>query len=216
MIRISKLGLRALSKRNNPRVLLNPRSKLRSIAPRRSTTPASKCWGSLEQEWVREGRRVLIWTFVCRVGHSISYDDYLVWKSQQPIPPEASQPESEAANGTSEEQATQQGEPYPPSFDAIVELISTGRTDEIPGIKDIPLQVRSLSTQSPFDILFSRLFLTILCTRSTRNHQQKLYYQSVANHGKQPSRANRTNKNPCTTPQMSHHLITSQKKGMHR
>lgn len=28
-----------------------------------------------------------------------------------------------------------------PSFDEVVELISTGRADQIPGIKDIPLKV---------------------------------------------------------------------------
>ncbi len=32
-------------------------------------------------------------------------------------------------------------EPYPASFDAIVELITTGKTDQIPGIKDIPLKI---------------------------------------------------------------------------
>lgn len=31
--------------------------------------------------------------------------------------------------------------PHPPSFDALVELIATGRADEIEGIRDIPLQI---------------------------------------------------------------------------
>lgn len=31
--------------------------------------------------------------------------------------------------------------PHPPSFDALVELIATGRTDEIEGIRDIPLKI---------------------------------------------------------------------------
>ncbi|CAO1620160.1 unnamed protein product [Parajaminaea phylloscopi] len=31
--------------------------------------------------------------------------------------------------------------PHPPSFDALVELIASGRTDEIEGIRDIPLQI---------------------------------------------------------------------------
>lgn len=31
--------------------------------------------------------------------------------------------------------------PHPPSFDALVELIATGRTDEIQGIRDIPLKI---------------------------------------------------------------------------
>ncbi|CAD6912867.1 unnamed protein product [Tilletia controversa] len=32
-------------------------------------------------------------------------------------------------------------EPYPASFDAIAELIATGRVDQIPGIRDIPLEI---------------------------------------------------------------------------
>ncbi|PWN37172.1 uncharacterized protein FA14DRAFT_187300 [Meira miltonrushii] len=36
---------------------------------------------------------------------------------------------------------TSNAESVQPSFDEVVELISTGRADQIPGIKDIPLKI---------------------------------------------------------------------------
>jgi hypothetical protein len=43
--------------------------------------------------------------------------------------------QSQSENSTQDDQSVQ------PSFDEVVELISTGRADQIPGIKDIPLKV---------------------------------------------------------------------------
>lgn len=34
---------------------------------------------------------------------------------------------------------------HPPSFDAVVELIASGRTDEIEDIRHIPLQINQLA-----------------------------------------------------------------------
>ncbi len=87
---------------------------------------------------------------LCRTGVNIPYEQYEAWKSQRPLDAGSSQQTaaaSEAAPAESqpaqESQASTaaQGEPYPASFDKIIELITTGRTDEIPGIKDIPLKV---------------------------------------------------------------------------
>lgn len=47
--------------------------------------------------------------------------------------------QSSGAAGTDQHRG---GEQYPASFDEVVELISTGRAESIPGIKHIPLQVR--------------------------------------------------------------------------
>ena len=41
----------------------------------------------------------------------------------------------------SEVKQTSESEQYPPSFHAIVELIATGQESQIPGIRDIPLQI---------------------------------------------------------------------------
>ncbi|WFD28445.1 hypothetical protein MNAN1_003456 [Malassezia nana] len=35
----------------------------------------------------------------------------------------------------------ERGEPYPASFTAIVEMLTTGREDQIPGIREIPLKI---------------------------------------------------------------------------
>lgn len=44
-------------------------------------------------------------------------------------------------NLESEEKKTSEGEQYPSSFHAIVELIATGQESHIPGIRDIPLKI---------------------------------------------------------------------------
>lgn len=41
----------------------------------------------------------------------------------------------------SEVKQTSESEQYPPSFHAIVKLIATGQESQIPGIRDIPLQI---------------------------------------------------------------------------
>lgn len=40
-----------------------------------------------------------------------------------------------------EKQTSEEGEQYPPSFHAIVELIATGQESRIPGIRNIPLKI---------------------------------------------------------------------------
>jgi len=76
-----------------------------------------------------------------RSGHSFTAEDYQQWKATQPpstTTPSSSETTSDPPNQTDSKPSAP---PHPASFDAIVELISTGRTDEIPGIKDIPLKV---------------------------------------------------------------------------
>ncbi|WFD24257.1 hypothetical protein MEQU1_002954 [Malassezia equina] len=47
----------------------------------------------------------------------------------------------EANAATAEEPEPARKEPYPASFAAIVELLATGREDQIPGIREIPLKI---------------------------------------------------------------------------
>ncbi|WFD20585.1 hypothetical protein MCAP1_002832 [Malassezia caprae] len=49
---------------------------------------------------------------------------------------------SDLATGSfTKEPESERSEPYPASFAAIVELLTTGREDEIPGIREIPLKI---------------------------------------------------------------------------
>lgn len=60
--------------------------------------------------------------------------------SEQGVPIHA--PPSDAApESTTKEPKSEQTEPYPASFAAIIELLTTGREDEIPGIREIPLKI---------------------------------------------------------------------------
>lgn len=47
----------------------------------------------------------------------------------------------EATDAAAEELEPARKEPYPASFAAIVELLATGREDQIPGIREIPLKI---------------------------------------------------------------------------
>ena len=84
----------------------------------------------------------------------ITHEQYKSWKSggvgqpdRQGVPSESQfQPPAQEATQPQEQPTPAQSEPYPASFDKIVELITTGRTDEIPGIKDIPLKVSRSAT----------------------------------------------------------------------
>lgn len=54
---------------------------------------------------------------------------------------------------TTKKPETEQKEPYPASFAAIVELLTTGREDEIPGIREIPLKIHD---QAPSESKMTR------------------------------------------------------------
>ena len=59
------------------------------------------------------------------------------------MPASQGQDTREEAHGAAES-ATQLGsaaEPYPNSFNAIVELIATGNADKVPGVREIPLKI---------------------------------------------------------------------------
>ncbi|KDN47762.1 hypothetical protein K437DRAFT_255775 [Tilletiaria anomala UBC 951] len=92
-----------------------------------------------------------VFFFSNKIGSPISYDEYSAWRSAKQGRP--AQP-STTVNGAISSQEAQlsdsaasgvpANEPYPASFDAIVELITSGRTDEIPGIKDVPLKINEV------------------------------------------------------------------------
>ncbi|PWN42897.1 DUF1749-domain-containing protein [Ceraceosorus guamensis] len=64
-----------------------------------------------------------------------------VLDSEQPALAAATSAISNLTLGSADLAREQQAPQHPASFDAIVELISTGQADKIPGIKDIPLQI---------------------------------------------------------------------------
>lgn len=45
------------------------------------------------------------------------------------------------AEGPDASQRENASEPYPNSFNAIVELIATGNADKVPGVREIPLKI---------------------------------------------------------------------------
>ncbi|PWZ03807.1 hypothetical protein BCV70DRAFT_141282, partial [Testicularia cyperi] len=80
-------------------------------------------------EETRQRAKVFFWSQ--SAGVQVDYADYKAWKESQTAPDAAA---GSVAEGTAKE-------PYPASFDAIAELIATGKTDQIPGIREIPLQI---------------------------------------------------------------------------
>lgn len=97
----------------------------------------------IEEAHILETRRrakVFFWSQ--RTGLPVDYQEYKAWQTstlQQATPAVA----SAAASSTTA------AEPYPATFDAIVELITTGKTDQIPGIKDIPLKINEETPTEP-------------------------------------------------------------------
>ena len=100
--------------------------------------------------------RAKVFYYSSKTGQQLDYHDFAAWKAARRAP-------------------------HPASFDAIVQLIATGQTDKIPGIRDIPLKVRYSTVQystvqhtlHPLRIPFSRTPLTVSDShRSTSNSQQ--------------------------------------------
>lgn len=91
-------------------------------------------------------RRAKVFFWSQKTGNQVDYADYKAWLASQDSIPATNSISSaaggdaaltgQAASGEKEDK-----EPYPASFDAIVELITTGKTDQIPGIRDIPLKI---------------------------------------------------------------------------
>lgn len=88
-------------------------------------------------------KRAKVFFWSQRTGNQVDFADYCGWLATNSTPAPAS------INGAAVSSAQDAGkaagnedkEPYPASFDAIVELITTGKTDQIPGIRDIPLKI---------------------------------------------------------------------------
>lgn len=66
--------------------------------------------------------RAKVFYYSSKTGQQLDYHDFAAWKAARRAP-------------------------HPASFDAIVQLIATGQTDKIPGIRDIPLKVRYSTIQ---------------------------------------------------------------------
>lgn len=94
----------------------------------------------VEEQHIQETRRrakVFFWSQ--RTGVQVDYQDYKLWlSSAQPVTPAV----ASATTGSA-------SEPYPATFDAIVELITTGKTDQIPGIREIPLKINEEAPTEP-------------------------------------------------------------------
>ncbi|EST08000.1 hypothetical protein PSEUBRA_002392 [Kalmanozyma brasiliensis GHG001] len=87
-------------------------------------------------------RRAKVFFWSQKTGNQVDYADYKAWLATQSSIPAASGAVGGAAVAAQAETADKEDkEPYPASFDAIVELITTGKTDQIPGIRDIPLKI---------------------------------------------------------------------------
>ncbi|PWN52385.1 hypothetical protein IE53DRAFT_312198 [Violaceomyces palustris] len=102
-------------------------------------------------------QRAKVFYFSSKTGHAVSYEEYVEWRGRNR---DSAQPTNGQSGGdpiqhdlanvrnkTTTDAATT--EPYPASFDSIVELITTGQTDKIPGIKDIPLKINEEEPTAP-------------------------------------------------------------------
>lgn len=97
-------------------------------------------------EETKKRAKVFFWSQ--KTGNQVDYADYTAWLASNSVPAtdvggDTSVGDADAAMGAASEQVEDKKdkEPYPASFDAIVELITTGKTDQIPGIRDIPLKI---------------------------------------------------------------------------
>ncbi|TKY89901.1 hypothetical protein EX895_001198 [Sporisorium graminicola] len=99
-------------------------------------------------EETKKRAKVFFWSQ--RTGNQVDYADYKAWLASN-----TSLADTNGAGVASQvdETKAQDKEPYPASFDAIVELITTGKTDQIPGIRDIPLKINE---QPPTQATMSR------------------------------------------------------------
>lgn len=111
-------------------------------------------------EETKKRAKVFFWSQ--KTGNQVDYADYKAWLASQSIP--TSSADRSDTSGTQAAQADgvaeavtgdgkEDKEPYPASFDAIVELITTGKTDQIPGIRDIPLKINE---ETPTEATMSR------------------------------------------------------------
>lgn len=99
-------------------------------------------------EETKKRAKVFFWSQ--KTGNQVDYADYTAWLALNDSIPSAggvgsSSSDADAVNAPGHAEAdgekAKDKEPYPASFDAIVELITTGKTDQIPGIRDIPLKI---------------------------------------------------------------------------
>ncbi|SNX85227.1 uncharacterized protein MEPE_03936 [Melanopsichium pennsylvanicum] len=91
-------------------------------------------------------RRAKVFFWSQKTGNQVDYVDYKAWlESHSDSISDANGAATASIDGIDgkEEESDEEKEkdPYPASFDAIVELITTGKTDQIPGIRDIPLKI---------------------------------------------------------------------------
>ncbi|KAE8237265.1 hypothetical protein A4X13_0g8852 [Tilletia indica] len=113
--------------------------------------------GRSEAEVREVVKRAQVFYFGQQTGEKVTPEGYTAWlnargegtsTAQASIPAPASiappVPDAEPASSQAAVEAElddDEREPYPASFDAIAELIATGRVDQIPGIRDIPLEI---------------------------------------------------------------------------
>ncbi|SPO28643.1 uncharacterized protein UTRI_04521 [Ustilago trichophora] len=91
-------------------------------------------------EETKKRAKVFFWSQ--KTGNQVDYADYKAWLSSNSIPAATTTSATATVGGTEGgAEKEKEKEPYPASFDAIVELITTGKTDQIPGIRDIPLKI---------------------------------------------------------------------------
>ncbi|KAJ1024309.1 hypothetical protein NDA18_004479 [Ustilago nuda] len=104
------------------------------------------------QEQIEETKkRAKVFFWSQKTGNKVNYADYKAWLASNSASSTLTANDTSndvlAASGTKaltqaeEAEKKEDKEPYPASFDAIVELITTGKTDQIPGIRDIPLKI---------------------------------------------------------------------------
>lgn len=96
-------------------------------------------------EETKKRAKVFFWSQ--KTGNQVDYAEYKAWldtnsiASNGKVSTDAAAASASASASEGEKKEEKEKEPYPASFDAIVELITTGKMDQIPGIRDIPLKV---------------------------------------------------------------------------
>lgn len=108
-------------------------------------------------EETKKRAKVFFWSQ--KTGNQVDYADYTAWlanksRAASQINGATTEESAEPTRRTTEAAAVEEAkatdkEPYPASFDAIVELITTGKTDQIPGIRDIPLKINEEPPTQP-------------------------------------------------------------------
>ncbi|EPQ31090.1 uncharacterized protein PFL1_01279 [Pseudozyma flocculosa PF-1] len=114
--------------------------------------------GATPDQLLQTKQRAKVFFFMSKTGTEIDFDDYTSWLSSRapapapaPTAPSSSSNPSAATDGATAAPAAphDKQEPYPASFDSIVELIATGQTDKIAGIRDIPLVINEEEPTKP-------------------------------------------------------------------